>query len=136
MISQQVKGYKFLHLFFWLLVAVIWFYLRYQDYISLQQAVLVTFTKVTYLAMLIYFANLVLVPRLLYRKKYGWFVFAFITIIALASFVKMLTMAQMQQTGAVLISKETVYNNFVTQFFLVLASIGIKSVVDYLKLQK
>jgi two-component system LytT family sensor kinase len=29
-----------------------------------------------------------------------------------------------------------VYNNFVTQFFLVLASIGLKSVVDYLQLQK
>ena len=32
--------------------------------------------------------------------------------------------------------KDKVYNNFVTQFFLVLASIGLKSVVDYLNLQK
>ena len=32
--------------------------------------------------------------------------------------------------------KEKVYNNFVTQFFLVLASIGLKSAVDYLQLQK
>lgn len=32
--------------------------------------------------------------------------------------------------------KEAVYNNFVTQFFLVLASIALKSALDYIQLQK
>ena len=59
-----------LHLLFWLLVALLWFYLRYQDYESLQQAAIVTLIKVADLALIIYFANLVLVPKFLYKKKF------------------------------------------------------------------
>ncbi len=121
---------------FWLIVAAAWFYLRYQDYSTLRQAILVTAIKVADLALIIYFANLVLVPRLLYRKKYVLFILSFITAAAVTSFIKMLWVAQVLNSGPVIITKEALYNNFVTQFFLVLASIGIKSVVDYLQLQK
>jgi two-component system LytT family sensor kinase len=129
----------FYHLLFWAGVAVLWFYLRYQDYASLQQAAIVTVVKVTDLALATYIANLILVPRLLYRKKYGLFAAAFVLLIAAASFLKMLILTQVvPDANAFALSyvKQKVYNNFVTQFFLVLASIGIKSVVDYLQLQK
>lgn len=129
----------FYHLLFWAGVALLWFYLRYQDYTSLQEAAVVTLVKVTDLAAAIYMANLVLVPRLLYRKKYILFAITFLLLIAAASILKMVVLnGLLPATTALELSgiKEKVYNNFVTQFFLVLASIGLKSVVDYLQLQK
>ena len=129
---------KVYHIVFWLLVAGLWFYFRYQDYSTLQLAGEVTIIKVIDLALLIYFVNLVLVPRLLYRKQYAWFAATFILSIAVTSFIKMLVLARLQHDDLSSFTnvKEKVYNNFVTQFFLVLASIGLKSVFDYLRLQK
>jgi two-component system, LytTR family, sensor kinase len=127
------------HLLFWVLVALLWFYLRYQDYSSLQQAATVTVVKVVDLALIIYFANLVLVPKFLYRKKYVLFALLFVASIALSSFLKLVQLSWSLNDPHLLDAvniKEKVYNNFVTQFFLVLASIGLKSVVDYLNLQK
>jgi len=129
----------FYHVLFWAGVALLWFYLRYQDYTSLQQAAIVTIVKVTDLAAAIYIANLVFVPRFLYRKKYLAFAATFLLLIAAASFLKMLVLNNLLPTDSAYqfsSMKEKVYNNFVTQFFLVLASIGLKSVVDYLQLQK
>ena len=129
---------KLYHILFWCLVAGIWFYLRYQDYSSLRLAAQVTVIKVIDLALLIYFVNLVLVPKLLYRKKYGWFAVTFISAVAITSFIKMLVLARVQHDDLSTFTnvKQKVYNNFVTQFFLVLASIGLKSVFDYLRLQR
>src|SRR6476469_5302638 len=129
----------FYHVLFWAGVALLWFCLRYQDYTSLQQAAIVTIVKVTDLAAAIYIANLVFVPRFLYRKKYLAFAATFLLLIAAASFLKMLVLNSLLPTDSAYqfsSMKEKVYNNFVTQFFLVLASIGLKSVVDYLQLQK
>jgi LytS/YehU family sensor histidine kinase len=129
---------KIYHIAFWLLVAGVWFYLRYQDYATLQIAAEVTVVKATDLALIIYFVNLVLVPRLLYTKRYGWFAVAFVGSVAVTSFIKMLALANIQHDDLSSFTniKEKIYNNFVTQFFLVLASIGLKSVFDYLRLQK
>ena len=129
---------KIYHIVFWLLVAGVWFYLRYEDYATLQMATEVTIVKVIDLALLIYFVNLVLVPRLLYAKRYAWFAAAFVLSVALTSFIKMLALGRIQHDDLSSFNniKEKIYNNFVTQFFLVLASIGLKSVFDYLRLQK
>jgi len=129
---------KIYHIVFWFLVAGVWFYLRYQDYPTLKMASAVTIIKVIDLALLIYFVNLVLVPRLLYTKRYGWFAIAFVLSVAVTSFIKMLALGKIQHNDLSSFSniKEKIYNNFVTQFFLALASIGLKSVFDYLRLQK
>ena len=129
---------KIYHIVFWLSVAGIWFYLRYQDYSSLQLAVKVTFVKVIDLALLIYFVNLVLVPKFLYTKHYGWFAITFILAVGVTSFIKMLVLARLQHDDISNFThvKQKIYDNFVTQFFLVLASIALKSVFDYLHLQK
>lgn len=127
------------HLLFWTGVALLWFYLRYQDYATVREAAVVTLVKVTDLAAAIYIANLLLVPRLLYRKRYLLFLLAFAALIAAASFLKWFILTQLLPASdafELASIKEKVYNNFVTQFFLVLASIGLKSVVDYLQLQK
>jgi len=126
------------HLVFWLSAGMLWFYLRYQDYASVQKAMYISVIKVADLALLVYFANFVLVPTLLYKKKYFFFGAMFIAATAVCSFLKLLLMSWALQDANLLDAvhiKEKVYNNFVTQFFLALASIGLKTGVDYLKLQ-
>ena len=116
---------------------MVWLYLRYDDYPSFRQAAFVTVVKVVDLAIVIYLVNLVLVPRLLYTKSYLLFAVAFIGLIALSSFLKMLALSVVRgETLSNINIKEAVYNNFITQFFLVLASIALKSAVDYIRLQK
>ena len=66
--------YKLHHLLFWLVFAAIWYYLRYQDYSTTQKAVQVTVIKVLDLALLIYVCNYLLIPGLLYKKRYALFV--------------------------------------------------------------
>ncbi|HVF96906.1 MAG TPA: sensor histidine kinase [Flavisolibacter sp.] len=135
--GNKIPGNKALHLLFWLGIAAVWFYLRYQDYATLSQAALVTVIKVVDLAVVIYAVNLLLVPRFLYRKKYVLFGVAFVCLVALFSFLKMLLVKQvLNQPLAASNIKEAVYNNFVTQFFLVLASIALTSAFDYIRLQK
>jgi LytS/YehU family sensor histidine kinase len=127
------------HLLFWLSAGLVWFYLRYQDYASIEKAVYVSLIKIADLALLVYFANLVLVPKLLYRKKYFLFGCCFLAATAACSYLKLLLMSWALQDVHLLDAihiKEKVYNNFVTQFFLVLASIGLKTAFDYLQLQK
>lgn len=135
--AKQIKNSKWYHLLFWLAIGIIWWYLRYQDYASLTQAAIVTIIKVTDLALVIYLVNLVLVPKFLYKKAYPLFATLFISAVAVSSFLKMLVLSVvLAQPLSSLNIKEAVYNNFVTQFFLVLASIALKSALDYIQLQK
>ncbi|HEX6332753.1 MAG TPA: histidine kinase [Flavisolibacter sp.] len=128
-----------LHLVFWVGVALVWWYLRFQDYSTPAQAFWVTVIKVADLAAVIYLANLVLVPRLLYRRKYLWFALSFIGAVAVAGTLKYFLVGLVMQDDAYWLPsgmKEKIYNNFVTQFFLVLAGMALKSFVDYQQLQK
>ncbi|HEX8314666.1 MAG TPA: sensor histidine kinase [Flavisolibacter sp.] len=132
--SFQNKGYHFL---FWLMTGGVWFYLRYQDYESLLQAMMVTAIKVADLALVIYLVNLLLVPLFLYRKKYVHFSIAFVGLVATSSFIKLMIVREVLNGPLATTNlKEAIYNNFVTQFFLVLASIALKSAFDYIRLQK
>ena len=60
------------HLLAWLMVGLTWFYLRYQDYHLITTAIKVTLIKTIDLALMVYLASYVLIPFLLYRKKYAW----------------------------------------------------------------
>lgn len=128
---------KLYHVLFWLAVGAVWFYLRYQDYASPAKAAMVTCIKVVDLAAIIYLVNGLLVPKFLYTKKYAVFAGLFVGLVAFSSYVKRAALSLV--IGDVLRNvsiKEAVYNNFVTQFFLVLASIALKSAFDYIRLQK
>ncbi|HVG40281.1 MAG TPA: histidine kinase [Chitinophagaceae bacterium] len=137
---QTILHYKFHHVLFWLMVTFLWFYLRYQDYDSLQQAAIVTIIKMIDLVIMIYFANIILVPKLLYRKKYSLFVAAFFISISLSSYIKMLIMGTVLHDENLLSFstnvKEKIYNNFITHFFLVLAGVAVKLIFDYVELQR
>ena len=135
--GKNIFHYKSYHLLFWVVVAACWLYLRYQDYATISQAVLITITKVIDLAAVIYVANLVLVPAFLYKKRYAIFTLSFIGLIAISSFLKLLVVRQILHEPFPFTNiKQAVYDNFVTQFFLVLASIALTSAFDYIRLQK
>src|SRR5215210_5128143 len=87
--KQIIFQYKLHHIFIWLLVFAAWLYLRYQDYSTLQTALTVTIIKVADIAMLIYICNYVLIPRLLYKKKYTLFAACFFIMIVVSSIYKM-----------------------------------------------
>ena len=81
--------YRLHHVLFWMLLFVIWFFLRKHDYPTTGLAFLVTLVKVADLAILVYVTNYVLLPRLFYRKKYLLFFVCFIVMIITSSLLKM-----------------------------------------------
>ena len=139
-IRNFIVRYKLYHLFFWLVIFALWYFLRYQDYSTTQKAVKVTAIKVLDLAILIYISNYVLVPQLLYKKRYGWFAAAFISMIGVSSFIKMSILGHVLNNPALLnLSgnwKARVYDNVIPHFFLVTAGVAFKLLFDYTRLQK
>lgn len=132
--------YKLHHVIFWLLIFGAWYFLRYQDYKTRMIAFEVTLIKVVDLALLVYITNHLLIPRLLYRKKYFTFATIFILMIATSSFLKMLILAKVVDlpTSFLLAEglKTRIYDNFIPHFFLVTAGAAIQLMIDYFRLQK
>src|SRR5919199_1863152 len=81
--------YKLHHVLFWLVLFGGWYYFRYDGYATTQQAVSVTLIKVLDLAMMVYLTNYVLIPRLLYKKKYWLFGLSFFLMVTASSLFKM-----------------------------------------------
>jgi two-component system LytT family sensor kinase len=138
--AQFLVKYKLHHLLLWLMVFGIWYFLRYQDYDTTGMALMVTLIKVTDLALMIYFTNYVLIPKLLYKKKYGWFALAFITMIVTSSFAKMNILGHLTGNVALLTFsgnlKARIYDNVIPHFFLVLSGAAIKLMTDYTSMQQ
>lgn len=132
--------YKLHHVFFWMLVFAIWFFLRKHDYDSDNQAALVTFIKVADLVIMVYLTNYVLLPFLFYRKKYFWFFLLFITMIISSSVLKMQVLGRVTD-NAILLDlagnwKDRIYDNFIPHFFLVVAGAAVKLMFDYTSMQQ
>jgi LytS/YehU family sensor histidine kinase len=117
-----------------------WYFLRYQDYASPHTAVKVTFIKIIDLAILIYIANYVLVPKLLYRKKYVLFFLIFISMIAISSVLKMQLLGRLTHNQQLIDwtrnFKIRLYDNIIPHFFLVIAGVAIKLISDYFRMQR
>ncbi len=132
--------YKLHHLFFWMLVLGIWFFLRADDYFSKELAFKVTLIKVADLALLIYITNYLLVPYLLYKKKYLLFALIFIAMIFGSSIFKMNILGRMTGNYQLIYwaqdFKSRLYDNIIPHFFLVIAGAAVKLMFDYGKLQQ
>ncbi|MBL7740472.1 MAG: histidine kinase [Chitinophagaceae bacterium] len=133
--------YRLHHVLIWMLVFCLWYYLRYQDYSTREKAFKITLLKVTDLALMIYLANYVLVPALLYRKKYVWFGLGYLTMILLSSYGKMQLIGSiLGNPGLFSITstnfKMRVYDNLIPHFFLVTAGVAVKLVMDYIRTQQ
>lgn len=132
--------HKLHHVLFWLLLAGLWFLLRYEDYLTPALALKITFIKVADLMLMVYITNLVLIPLLLYRKKYVLFVTLFLLMIVTSSVTKMYIIGEVANDPAFFNFqgniKERIYNNLIPHFFLVVAGAAFKLVFDQLNLQK
>ncbi|MBI5857432.1 MAG: sensor histidine kinase [Sphingobacteriales bacterium] len=132
--------YKLQHVAFWALVFALWYYLRYQDYETSFIAVQITLLKVLDLAGMIYLTNYFLIPRFLYPKRYALFLLFFILMILGSSVIKVvLTGLILNQTGIFNVSadlKTKLYENAISDFFLVSAGAAFKLIFDYLKMQQ
>lgn len=139
-LQQILLRYKFHHLLFWLLLGGLWYYLRYQDYSTTQRAVLVTTIKVIDLALMVYVANCVLIPKLLYRKKYSAFVSLFLLMITISSVTKMHVIGSILHNPALyhwtINLKARVYDNVIPHIFLVIAGAAFKLLLDYNSTQR
>lgn len=136
---QTLLHYKLHHAAFWIFFGLLWYYLRYQDYTTWKQAALVTAVKVADLMLLVYIANYILIPKLLYRKRYFLFSLLLITMIAASSSLKMYVIgtiinnpALYQWTNQV---KARIYDNVIPHIFLVIAGMAFKLLMDYNKMQ-
>ncbi len=137
---QKLLRYKLHHLLFWLLFGALWYYLRYQDYRTPGQALAVTAIKLVDLMVLVYIASYVLIPRLLYQKRYILFSVCLMVMIVASSALKMYVIGSIlhnpalyQWTSQV---KARIYDNVIPHIFLVIAGMAAKLLSDYNAMQK
>ena len=128
------------HVFFWVLFLGLWFMLRVEDYANPSLAFQVTLIKVADLVLMVYITNYVLIPKLLYKKKYFLFGFLFIVMVVFSSIFKMNILGRLTHNQLLLnLSgnwKARIYDNIIPHFFLVIAGAAIKLMMDQIGLQK
>ena len=132
--------YKLHHVLFWSLVFGLWFMLRYEGYVNMNIAFRITLLKVVDLALMVYVTNYVLIPHLLYKKRYVQFAVILILMILTSSVTKMYLIGQIANdphffnfSGNL---KARIYDNVIPHFFLVIAGAAFKLMFDQLRLQK
>ncbi|MEP6615404.1 MAG: sensor histidine kinase [Ginsengibacter sp.] len=133
--------YKFHHLVFWLGLFAGWYFFRYQDFPDRHTALLVTSIKVIDLAIMVYFTNYVLIPCLLYKKKYLLFAGLFFIFVCITSLFKIVLLQHILFPGENLSLfnekfKERVYDNVIPHFLLVSTGAAFKLLADYGKVQR
>ncbi len=138
--NRPLLKYKLHHVFFWMLVFGIWYFLRYEDYTVPGRAFKVTLIKVIDLALMIYITNYILIPKLFYKKKYAWFVLAFILLVVTSSVTKMNILGRIMNAPQLYSLsgdlKTRIYDNVIPHFFLVIAGAAVKLMIDYTRLQQ
>ncbi len=123
-----------------MLVFGFWYYLRFQDYKTGEIAFQITLLKVIDLALLVYITNYVLIPRLLYKKRYLVFTFVFLFMILASAAAKVFLMGKiLHQPQLYSLSgdlKTRFYENVISDFFLVVAGAAFRLIVDYISMQQ
>jgi two-component system, LytTR family, sensor kinase len=136
-----IYRFKLHHLFFWLLLFAGWYFFRYQDYPTTSLAVLVTLIKVVDLAFMVYIVNYLLIPKLLYTKKYVLFAILFFAFVCISSLFKIYLLEHIlfPSENFTLFNekfKERVYDNVIPHFLLVSTGAAFKLLADYAKAQR
>jgi sensor histidine kinase YesM len=136
---QWLRRYRLHHLLAWILLFWGWYYFRYEDY-SPQTGWKIILLKVGMLAFMVYTTNYLLIPGLLYKKRYLWFGCTFLTWIFLLSLLKMRLEEQlMHHPGAFDIGnrfKARVYDNIIPHYLLASTGAAFKLLLDYAAAQK
>lgn len=138
--NRPLLKYKLHHVFFWMLVFGVWYFLRYEDYRVPGRAFTITLIKVIDLAVMIYITNYVLLPKLFYKKRYALFALCVVLLVTTSSVLKMNILGRIMDAPQLYsISgdlKRRIYDNVLPHFFLVIAGAAIKLMIDYSHLQQ
>ena len=134
-----LRRYKIYHLLAWAVVFFGWYYFRYQDYPP-GLGWWINLLKVGDLAVMIYTTNYLLIPRLLYRKKYVLFTGIFIVFVFSFSLLKMYMEGRIMRRNDLFNIwgdlKVRVYDNVIPHFLLVSTGAAFKLLMDYARSQK
>ena len=135
---QYLLKYKLHHLLVWAMLFAGWYFFRAKDFPSSQLAVLVTAIKVTVLALLIYTTNYLLIPKLLYRKKYWQFFSAYLIMIVGMGLLKLKIIMALVYPGLEPFAnfKTRFYDNIIPVFLLVTTGAACRLIKDYLQSQR
>lgn len=127
----------FFHLAGWALIFAGWYYFRYEDYPA-GTGFPVTALKVADLAVMVYLTNYLLIPKLLYRKKYFIFAVSFMLIVFAFSIIKMILEVRIMHLRIDITQqlKSRIYDNVIPHFLLVSTGAAIKLLADYARAQK
>ena len=137
--GKTIIKYKLHHVFFWLLFYAGWYFLRYQDFDTKEMALEVTAVKVVHLAFMIYFTNLVLIPKLLYQKKYFLFAVTYVLFVFVTSIIKLSNAVAFMHIPNFSVwndFKQRLYDNIIPHYLLVSTGAAIKLLVDYGRAQR
>ena len=126
------------HFLFWLIFFAGWYFLRYQDFSTKALAAKLTLIKVIDLAVMVYVSNYILVPQLLYKKRYVLFGICYVLIVFCFSVLKMKVEGLVMNNPAIFSSnfKGRIYDNIIPHFLLVSTGVAFKLIIDYAKAQK
>ncbi len=129
------------HLLGWTVLFFGWHYFRYQDYPP-HAGWWITFVKVADLALMVYITNYLLIPRLLYKKKFILFTCVFILMVFSLSFFKMYLEGQLMNRPQLFSFQDwqrfkgRVYDNVIPHFLLVSTGAAFKGLIDHARSQK
>jgi len=128
------------HVLFWVLFFAGWYFFRYQDFGSPALAARLTLLKVVDLAILVYISNYLLVPKLLYEKKYLLFgLMYFLLVFSFSLFKMYLEGLIIHNPGMFDLHtrfKARMYDNTIPHFLLVTSGVAFKLLLDYARAQK
>ena len=135
---QYITKYKLHHPLVWGILFAGWYFFRAKDFPSQQLAVLVTAIKVAVLALLTYITNYLLIPRLLYKKRYWQFFSIYLTMIIGMGLLKLKIIMALVYPGLAPFAnfKTRFYDNIIPVFLLVTTGAACRLIKDYLKTQR
>lgn len=135
---QYILKYKLHHPLVWLALFAGWYFFRAKDFPSQQLAWQVTAIKVVVLALLTYVTNYLLIPRLLYKKKYFQFFSVYLIMIVGMGMLKLkIIMALVYPHLEPFANFKTrFYDNIIPVFLLVTTGAACRLIKDYLKTQR
>ena len=134
-----VRKYRLHHILFWLLLFAAWHFFRYQDY-PRNAAVWMSLIKVADLALLVDIANYVLIPKLLYKKRYWLFGIIFLLMIVTSSIIKMYVLGLLMNNPRMFSLagglKGRIYDNVIPHILLVCTGAAFKLMLDQARIQR
>ena len=141
LLQEFIYRNKIHHLVFWILLFGGWYYFRYQDFSTTNKALLVILIKVVDLAIMVYITNYLLIPKLLYKKRYVLFAVLFFLMVVTSSLFKIYVIATiLNPTSEVNVFdkylKVRIYDNVIPHFLLVSTGAAFKLLIDYAKAQR